>query len=87
LAERLGGARVLAMISNVLNLLGVVAYWQWIVQGVVLLLAVALYAVDFGHRRSTQLVLCADCNSYWVRLKMTTTVLMVHPHPGTLQSI
>jgi ribose/xylose/arabinose/galactoside ABC-type transport system permease subunit len=56
LAERLGGARVLAMISNVLNLLGVVAYWQWIVQGVVLLLAVALYAVDFGHRRSTQLV-------------------------------
>jgi ribose/xylose/arabinose/galactoside ABC-type transport system permease subunit len=42
------------MIGNVLNLLGVVAYWQWIVQGLILLLAVALYAVDFGNRRSAQ---------------------------------
>jgi ribose transport system permease protein len=52
----IAGALVLAMIGNVLNLLGVVAYWQWIVQGLILLLAVALYAVDFGHRRSAQLV-------------------------------
>jgi ribose transport system permease protein len=51
----IAGALVLAMIANVLNLLGVVAYWQWIVQGLVLLLAVALYAVDFGLRRSAQL--------------------------------
>jgi ribose transport system permease protein len=50
----IAGALVLAMIGNVLNLLGVVAYWQWIVQGLILLLAVALYAVDFGHRRSAQ---------------------------------
>ena len=42
------------MIGNVLNLLGVVAYWQWIVQGAVLLFAVALYAVNFGHSRHTQ---------------------------------
>jgi ribose/xylose/arabinose/galactoside ABC-type transport system permease subunit len=27
----IAGALVLAMIGNVLNLLGVVAYWQWIV--------------------------------------------------------
>jgi ribose/xylose/arabinose/galactoside ABC-type transport system permease subunit len=42
------GAFVLAMIGNVLNLLGVVAYWQWILQGLILLAAVALYAVDLG---------------------------------------
>lgn len=40
------GALVLAMLSNVLNLLGVVAYWQWIIQGFVLLLAVAIYSVE-----------------------------------------
>jgi ribose/xylose/arabinose/galactoside ABC-type transport system permease subunit len=45
---------VLAMIGNVLNLLGVVAYWQWIVQGLILLLAVALYAVDFRLNHGAQ---------------------------------
>jgi ribose transport system permease protein len=50
----IAGALVLGMIGNVLNLLGVVAYWQWIVQGFVLLLAVALYAVDFGSKRHAQ---------------------------------
>lgn len=50
----IAGALVLGMIGNVLNLLGVVAYWQWIVQGLVLLLAVALYAVEFGYKRATQ---------------------------------
>ena len=50
----IAGALVLAMIGNVLNLLGVVAYWQWIVQGLILLLAVALYAVDFGLNRGAQ---------------------------------
>ena len=49
----IAGALVLAMIGNVLNLLGVVAYWQWIVQGFILLLAVALYALDFGRRHQT----------------------------------
>ena len=44
----MAGAFVLAMISNVLNLLGVVAYWQWILQGIILIAAVALYAVEFG---------------------------------------
>jgi ribose/xylose/arabinose/galactoside ABC-type transport system permease subunit len=51
----IAGSLVLAMIGNVLNLLGVVAYWQWIVQGLILLLAVALYAVDFGGKQRTQL--------------------------------
>src|ERR1700761_697224 len=50
----IAGALVLVMIGNVLNLLGVVAYWQWIVQGLILLLAVALYAVDFGLNRGAQ---------------------------------
>jgi ribose transport system permease protein len=50
----IAGALVLAMIGNVLNLLGVVAYWQWIVQGLVLLLAVALYAIDFRRGRDAQ---------------------------------
>lgn len=47
----IAGALVLAMIGNVLNLLGVVAYWQWIVQGLILLVAVALYAVELGQKR------------------------------------
>jgi ribose/xylose/arabinose/galactoside ABC-type transport system permease subunit len=47
----IAGALTLAMIGNVLNLLGVVAYWQWIVQGFVLLVAVALYSVRLGPRR------------------------------------
>jgi len=51
----IAGALVLAMIGNVLNLLGVVAYWQWIVQGFVLLVAVALYSVRFGRRQSREL--------------------------------
>jgi ribose transport system permease protein len=51
----IAGALVLAMIGNVLNLLGVVAYWQWIVQGLVLLVAVGLYAVEFGRRQRTRL--------------------------------
>ena len=50
----IAGALVLAMIGNVLNLLGVVAYWQWIVQGLILLLAVALYAIDFGRKQGAQ---------------------------------
>jgi len=48
------GALVLAMLSNVLNLLGVVAYWQWILQGVVLVLAVALYSVEGGRWTSAR---------------------------------
>ena len=50
----IAGALVLGMIGNVLNLLGVVAYWQWIVQGLVLLLAVSLYAVEFGYKRGAR---------------------------------
>ena len=48
----IAGALTLAMIGNVLNLLGVVAYWQWIVQGLVLLLAVALYSIEFGRKQA-----------------------------------
>ena len=51
----IAGALVLGMIGNVLNLLGVVAYWQSIVQGLILLLAVALYAIDFGRARDARL--------------------------------
>ena len=51
----MAGAFVLAMIGNVLNLLGVVAYWQWILQGLILLTAVALYAVDFGKHAARRL--------------------------------
>jgi ribose transport system permease protein len=43
------GAFVLGMISNVLNLLGVVAYWQWVIQGIVLILAVSIYSVEIGN--------------------------------------
>ena len=46
------GALVLAMLSNVLNLLGVVAYWQWVIQAAVLLAAAALYSVQGEWLRS-----------------------------------
>jgi len=51
----MAGAFVLAMIGNVLNLLGVVAYWQWILQGLILLAAVALYAVELGQHGARRL--------------------------------
>ncbi len=35
---------VLAMLSNILNLLGVITYWQWIIRGAILVLAVAIYS-------------------------------------------
>ncbi|MEO8288170.1 MAG: ABC transporter permease [Chloroflexota bacterium] len=41
----LASALVLAILANVLNLLGVVTYWQWIIRGVILVLAVAGYSV------------------------------------------
>ncbi|HWJ75151.1 MAG TPA: ABC transporter permease [Kaistia sp.] len=46
----LAGAIVLAIIGNALNLLGVVAYWQWIIQGMILLIAVSFYAVRAAAR-------------------------------------
>jgi ribose transport system permease protein len=42
------GALVLGMISNVLNLLGVVQYWQWVIQGIVLIFAVSIYSIEIG---------------------------------------
>ena len=36
---------VLAMIANILNLLGVVTYWQWIIRGAILVVAVAGYSM------------------------------------------
>jgi len=36
---------VLAMLANILNLLGVITYWQWIIRGVILVTAVAGYSL------------------------------------------
>ncbi|HEX9387557.1 MAG TPA: ATP-binding cassette domain-containing protein [Anaerolineales bacterium] len=36
---------VLAMLANILNLLGVITYWQWIIRGAILVLAVAAYSM------------------------------------------
>lgn len=36
---------VLAMLSNILNLLGVITYWQWIIRGAILVSAVAIYSL------------------------------------------
>ncbi len=43
------GALVLAMLSNVLNLLAIVQYWQWVLQGSILIIAVAMYEIRFGR--------------------------------------
>ncbi len=41
----LASALVLAVLANVLNLLGVITYWQWIIRGIILVLAVAGYSL------------------------------------------
>lgn len=41
----MAAAMLLAVISNVLNLLHVMAYWQWIIKGILLVLAVAISTV------------------------------------------
>ena len=43
------GALVLAMLSNILNLLAIVQYWQWVLQGTILIIAVAMYEIRFGR--------------------------------------
>lgn len=47
----LASALVLAILANVLNLLGVVTYWQWIIRGVILVLAVAGYSLRSNEYR------------------------------------
>jgi ribose transport system permease protein len=37
----LASGLILAMLANILNLLGVITYWQWIIRGAILVLAVA----------------------------------------------
>jgi ribose/xylose/arabinose/galactoside ABC-type transport system permease subunit len=41
----LASGLVLAMLANILNLLGVITYWQWIIRGAILVLAVAGYSL------------------------------------------
>lgn len=41
----LSSALVLAMLANTLNLLGVITYWQWIIRGAILVIAVAGYSL------------------------------------------
>jgi ABC-type sugar transport system ATPase subunit/ribose/xylose/arabinose/galactoside ABC-type transport system permease subunit len=44
---------VLAMLANILNLLGVITYWQWIIRGIILVLAVAGYSLLDVRERGT----------------------------------
>ncbi len=39
----IGGVLIFTVLSNALNLLGVSAYWQWIVEGLVVIVSVSLY--------------------------------------------
>jgi ribose transport system permease protein len=39
----IAGAFIFSILSNALNLLGVTAYWQWIVEGLVVIISVSLY--------------------------------------------
>jgi ABC-type sugar transport system ATPase subunit/ribose/xylose/arabinose/galactoside ABC-type transport system permease subunit len=41
----LASGLILAMLANILNLLGVVTYWQWIIRGAILVSAVAAYSI------------------------------------------
>jgi ribose transport system ATP-binding protein len=44
---------VLAMLANILNLLGVTTFWQWIIRGVILVSAVAVYSLIDALTSST----------------------------------
>ncbi len=55
----LASGLVLAMLANILNLLGVVTYWQWIIRGAILVLAVAAYSFLDVRQRGTPSVLAA----------------------------
>lgn len=39
----IGGVFVITILSNTLNFIGVSSYWQWILQGLIIILAVAFY--------------------------------------------
>jgi len=43
LRAKIAGVFILAILSNALNLLDVSAYWQWIVKGLIIIVAVAFY--------------------------------------------
>lgn len=43
LAGTLAGVFIITILSNALNLLDVSSYWQWVVQGAIIILAVAFY--------------------------------------------
>ncbi len=43
MAGTIGGVLIFNILSNALNLLGVSAYWQWIVEGLVVIVSVSLY--------------------------------------------
>lgn len=43
ISATIAGVFILAILSNALNLLDVSAYWQWIVQGLIIIVAVAFY--------------------------------------------
>jgi len=43
LAGTLAGVFIITILSNALNLLDVSSYWQWVVQGTIIILAVAFY--------------------------------------------
>ena len=43
LAGTLAGVFIITILSNALNLLDVSSYWQWMVQGAIIILAVAFY--------------------------------------------
>jgi ribose transport system permease protein len=49
----LASALVLAVLANVLNLIGVIAYWQWIIRGIILVLAVAGYSLIEAREKGT----------------------------------
>ncbi len=58
----LASGLILAMLANILNLLGVVTYWQWIIRGAILVLAVAAYSImDVREKRIGTLL------KQWVR--------------------
>jgi ribose transport system permease protein len=58
----LASGLILAMLANILNLLGVVTYWQWIIRGAILVLAVAAYSImDVREKRIATLL------KQWVR--------------------
>lgn len=47
LSGTLAGVFIMSVLNNILNLLGVFAFWQWVVKGLILIIALSTYRIKY----------------------------------------